>query len=243
MKKPFYLIFCLLFVNQLFAQFGQHFSELNKYRITAGAGTGIYWGPGRLYSLPKASNPNELTMAFSVGFFKTYSDRFDIGFRYDHADLMGKRFGFTWGPATLFKTTLDDISLQSNISLNNNLFLREEFYTVNLITGIGVAYYEATMAYVEPYQIRSTIGKGITEPNNIPNKLFTPYGSIGIGYHVRLSQLLSIGIDNYLNVTSVKNLTGLVDTQNTKMIDSYTIHVLTIDLRLGKGNKLFCARL
>ncbi|MFZ4797737.1 MAG: hypothetical protein ACOYMA_09600 [Bacteroidia bacterium] len=243
MRKLFYLFLCLMFAGQLFAQYGQRFSALNSYKVIIGAGTGIYWGSGRLYSLPKTSNPNEITAAFSAGFFKTYSDKFELGLRYNHADLKGQRFGKSWGNTTMFKTTLDDISIQSNISLNNNLFLRDQFYTINLITGLGAAYYSATMTYVNPYQIRSSVGIGRSELNNIPDKQFAFFGTIGIGFHVRLNQLLSVGIDNFVNITHTKNLTGIVNTENTKMIDSYSIHVLTIGLRLGKGNKLFCARL
>lgn len=243
MRKIFNLLLFLILANQLFAQYGQRFSALNSYKVIIGAGTAIYWGSGRLYSLPKSSNPNEYTAAYTAGFFKTYSDKFELGLRYNHADLKGQRFGKTWGNTTMFKTTLDDISIQSNISLNNNLFLRDQFYTINLITGLGAAYYSATMSYTNSNEIRSSVGIGRSELNNIPDKQFAFFGTVGIGFHVRLSQLLSVGIDNFVNITHTKNLTGLVDTQNTKMIDSYSVHVLTIGLRLGKGNKLFCARL
>ncbi|MCF8429778.1 MAG: hypothetical protein K9G64_06565 [Bacteroidia bacterium] len=243
MKKNLYLFICIFLVNHLHAQFGQRLFPLNNYKIIIGAGTSIYWGPGRLQSLPKTNSPNELSAAFTIGFFKTLSDKLEIGIRYNHADLKGQRFGRTWGYTTFFNTTLDDLNIQTNFSLNNNLYLREEFYTINLIAGFGAANYSATLAYVEPYLIKSSIGVGRTGMNNLPEKQTALYGTIGLGYHVRLNNLLSIGIDNLLNITNTKNITGLLDTQSTKMYDSYTVHVLTIGLRLGKGNKLFCNRL
>ncbi len=243
MKKYFCLFLFLIVGNQLFAQYGQRFSALNKYKISVGAGTSIYWGSGRLYNIPRSSNPREVTFAYSVAAFKTISDRFEYGIRYTHGDLAGLRFGRTWGEPTIFKTTFDDLSLQSNISLNNNLFLRDEFYTINLITGIGVTYYEAIMKNLNNENIKSSIGKGSSEGGNIPNRQIEAFGTIGIGYHVRISQLLSLGIDNFLNVTTSKSLTGITQTSSVKVYDSYSVHLLTIGLRLGKGNKLFCARL
>ena len=243
MRKYLYLVICLFLVNHLHAQFGQRLFPLNNYKIIIGAGTSIYWGPGRLQSLPKTNSPNEITAAYTAGFFKTFSDIFEIGVRYNHADLKGQRFGRSWGSTTFFNSTIDDINIQTNISLNNNLYLREEFYTINLIAGCGAANYSATLAYVEPYLIMSSVGVGRSGMNDLPDKQTAFYGTIGLGYHVRLNQLLSIGIDNLLNITNTKNITGLLYTQNTKMYDSYTVHVLTIGLRLGKGNRLFCARL
>ncbi len=244
MKKYFYLFISLFLINQSFAQYATRLLPLNNYKIIIGAGTSIYWGAGRLLSLPKKSNPNELSAAYTAGFYKTFNDRFEIGFRYDHADLKGQRFGKSWGATTFFNTTLDDINIQTNISLNHNLYLRDDFYTINLIAGIGAANYSATLAYVDPYLIKNSVGIGRTGINDLPEKQIAFYGTFGIGYHVRLNQLLSIGIDNMLNLTNTKNLTGLINnSQITKMHDSYTVHVLTIGLRLGKGNKLFCTRL
>ena len=223
----------------MYGQFGQKFFPLNNYKIIIGAGTSVYWGPGRLLSLPKTNNPTEISAAYTAGFFKTFSDVVEIGVRYNHADLKGLRFGRTWGNTTFFNTTLDDINIQTNISLNNNLYLREEFYSLNLIAGFGIANYSATLYYFEPYLIKSSVGVGRTGLNDLPEKQTALYGTIGIGYHVRLNQLLSIGLDNVLNISNSKNMTGLLDIENTKMYDSYSVHVLTIGLRLGKGNKLF----
>lgn len=243
MNKKLIIIIALLLSNQVFAQFGQHFSELNKYKICVGVGTGIYWGHGRLYSLPKTNNPDERTFAFSASFFKTFNDRIELGGRYAHTDLIGTKSGKSWGPTTLFNTTLDEVSAQANISLNRNLFLREEFYTINLILGAGATYFEAEMKDYALGTTISSVGKGRQEKNDFPDKQLAGFGTIGLGFHVRLGQLVSVGIDNYLNITSTKSLTGLTFTQSVNQFDSYSVHLLTIGLRLGKGNKLFCPRI
>ncbi|MFA9213647.1 MAG: hypothetical protein ACEQSR_07350 [Candidatus Methylacidiphilales bacterium] len=243
MKKNLIIIIVLLLSNQVFAQFGQHFSELNKYKICVGVGTGIYWGHARLYTLPKTNNPDERTFAFSASFFKTFSDRIELGARYTHTDLIGTKSGKSWGSTTLFNTTLDEVALQANISLNRNLFLREEFYTINLILGAGATYFEAELKDYASGNIKSSVGKGINENGHIANKQLAGFGTIGLGFHVRLGQLVSVGIDNYLNITSTKNLTGLTITESVNQFDSYSVHLLTIGLRLGKGNKLFCPRI
>jgi hypothetical protein len=244
MKKSFLLVLIgIIFSSKIFAQYGQRFSELNKYKISIGVGTGIYWGHGRLYSIPKADNPNERTLAFSASFYKTFSDRIELGVRYSHTDLIGTKSGKSWGATTLFNTTLDEFSAQANISLNRNLFLREEFYTINLILGAGANYFEAEMLDYASGNVKSSVGKGSSETGNIANKQIAGFGTVGLGLHFRISQLLSIGIDNYINVTSTKNLTGLTNTSAVNQPDSYSLHLLTIGLRLGKGNKLFCPRI
>ncbi len=244
MKKSFLLaLIGIIFWSQIFAQYGQRFSELNKYKISVGVGTGIYWGHARLYSFPKADNPNERTLAFSASFYKTFSDRFEIGLRYAHTDLIGTKSGKSWGPTVIFNTTLDELATQVNISLNKNLFLREEFYTINLILGGGACYFQGEMKDYASGNIYYSVGKGSSENGNIANKQFAGFGTVGLGLHFRISQLLSIGIDNCLNITSTKNLTGLTETKSVKQPDSYSLHLLTISLRLGKGNKLFCPRI
>lgn len=242
MKKNFFILIGLIFSSQIFAQYGQKFSELNKYKISIGLGTGVYWGHGRLYSFPKSDNPDERTLAFSANFYKTFSDRFEVGIGYAHTDLIGTKSGRSWGQTTLFNTTLDQINMMANIGLNNNLFLREEFFTLNLLLGGGITYFNATMKDYASGNITSSIGKGNSENGNIPNKQFAGFGTIGFGLHFRISQLLSIGIDNCLNLTTTKNLTGLTNTKAVKQLDSYSLHLLTINLRLGKGNKLFCPK-
>jgi hypothetical protein len=243
MKNSIIIIIALIFSNQIYAQYGQTFSELNKYKVCIGVGTGIYWGHARLYSLPRTNNPDERTFAFSASFFKTFSDRVELGVRYAHTDLIGTKSGKSWGRQTLFNTKLDELSLQANISLNKNLFLREEFYTVNLILGAGANYFEAEMKEYPSGTLFSSVGKGRKEKIDFPNKQFAGFGTIGLGFHVRLGQLVSVGIDNYLNITSTKNLTGLTFTSSVNSYDSYSVHLLTIALRLGKGNKLFCPRI
>lgn len=243
MKKYLFLFLVYISVNQCIAQYGQKFSNLNKYKIVIGAGSSVYWGHGRLYGFPKSNAPDERTFAFSGAFFKTINDRFEYGIRFNHGALKGSKKGKSWGPLTVFETNFDDINLQTNISLNNNLFLREDFYTINLIAGMGATYFESVFAEYDPYIILSTIGKGGKESKDIADKQVAFYGSLGLGVHFRVSQLISIGLDNYLNVTSTKNLTGLTSTQSVKMYDSYSLHLLTISLRLGKGNKLFCPRI
>jgi hypothetical protein len=219
------------------------------WRIGAGLGGSIYLGSQVDEKLSfNTYDKREVNIGYNIQFHKAIDYKNEIGFRYLNTQL----WSFKTKNQQALNAKINEFAVLYQRSLNENsdLYNNRFNFTHNLVLGLSIISFKSRTYLINPttkeYSIVSSIGNGV-EPTTSglikPNNQFALGGILGYNIGVRLSNSLSLYLENTYTLSTSNYITGNLFIKSKYINNGYTYNALTLYFNLNpNGKRLGCPK-
>lgn len=191
-------------------------------------GTPIYWGHARPLSLPRNDlQKTEWSAGLRLGTswnFNTINSQ--LGIMYGRITLHGYKEGVSWGPLSYFTCNAHELYFSYRYSLNNNMGFYYSPFSVNAEIGVGGLLFQSQFfKYPNFTNPISSFGYSNRQGENYIHDLqWSHFYLLGISFNYLINKHWYVSLDNTLQITATKQLTGIYPNYFIHSIDAYSFN-------------------
>lgn len=219
------------------------------WRIGVGLGGSIYLGSQVDEKLSfNTYDKSEVNPGYNLQFHKAIDYKNEIGVRYLNTELWS--FKTSNQQALYAKINEFAVLYQRSLNQNSDLYNNRFNFTHNLVLGLSIISFKSRTYLIDPttekFYIKSSVGNGV-EPTTLglikPNSQYALGGILGYNIGVRLSNSLSLYLENTFTLSASNYITGNLFSKSKYLNNGYLYSALTLYFNLNpNGKRLGCPK-
>jgi hypothetical protein len=211
-------------------------AQIGGIRIGGGVGYSLYTGNQMDQNISFSTRgKSELNLGNTLQMHVAINDKYEIGIKY----LTTSLWSFKSKDQLGLSAEIEELGLILQRSLNDNIKINDGRFTFNVFAGVGACRFKSAFYdFSNPYLPFTSIGYGnnaTVSGISLPEKLVQPIliGGFSIGF--RMTDFLTIYLENSYSTTNSNKISGNLFRKNAIPPDGYTFHALTLYLSLYKS--------
>jgi hypothetical protein len=211
-------------------------AQIGGIRIGGGVGYSLYTGNQMDQNISFSTRgKSELNLGNTLQMHVAINDKYEIGIKY----LTTSLWSFKSKDQLGLSAEIDELGIMLQRSLNDNIKINDGRFTFNVFAGVGACSFKSAFYdFSDPNKPFTSIGYGnnaTVSGISLPEKLVQPIliGGFSIGF--RMTDFLTIYLENSYSTTNSNKISGNLFRKNAIPPDGYTFHALTLYLNLYKS--------